>query len=261
MATNLSVMSSTGPDAKSARRRSGHADNGVVAALAAALPDVPGILSVADLAHGKVFAAKPCLTVVASAVAAAAAAAVASVAATAASASASPAQGSAALVSSAHGRLSHKAAPTLIHGGQKKSSASKKASASSLPQQGQTNTSTATDSFTGVSAVQQGDLTVSAPSNPASGAFIIPALLAAQYTAPSARAGKNCKHGVFRMHCDECLRHLCQHGRHRYKCKDCGGPAICEHKRIRLHCSECGGKATCVHGRQKYVPHLLRCVL
>ena len=46
-------------------------------------------------------------------------------------------------------------------------------------------------------------------------------------------------------------RSLCEHGRQRYYCKDCGGNGICEHGRQRHQCKECGGSDICKHGRQR----------
>ena len=42
---------------------------------------------------------------------------------------------------------------------------------------------------------------------------------------------------------------LCQHGRIRSQCKECGGSSICEHGRARCRCKECGGASICEHGR------------
>ena len=33
----------------------------------------------------------------------------------------------------------------------------------------------------------------------------------------------------------------CEHGRERYRCKECGGGSICEHGRQRYRCKDCGG--------------------
>lgn len=46
-------------------------------------------------------------------------------------------------------------------------------------------------------------------------------------------------------------RQVCEHGRHRYTCKHCGGSAICEHKRRKVHCRLCHGNLMCLHGRRK----------
>ena len=44
---------------------------------------------------------------------------------------------------------------------------------------------------------------------------------------------------------------LCDHGKQRSRCKDCGGSSICEHNRIRTTCVECGGqpykRRQCMH--------------
>merc|ERR1712166_1279725 len=42
---------------------------------------------------------------------------------------------------------------------------------------------------------------------------------------------------------------ICQHGRIRRQCKDCGGSCICQHGRRRTVCKECGGSGICQHGR------------
>ena len=36
-------------------------------------------------------------------------------------------------------------------------------------------------------------------------------------------------------------RGICEHGRRRSRCKECGGSGICEHGRQRSKCKECGG--------------------
>ena len=43
----------------------------------------------------------------------------------------------------------------------------------------------------------------------------------------------------------------CPHGRHRSRCKECGGSSICEHGRRRSECKECGGGSICEHGRRR----------
>ena len=42
--------------------------------------------------------------------------------------------------------------------------------------------------------------------------------------------------------CKECgaRSQICEHGRQRCKCKECGGASICEHGRLRYRCKECG---------------------
>ena len=44
---------------------------------------------------------------------------------------------------------------------------------------------------------------------------------------------------------------ICEHGRQKFRCKDCGGSGICEHHRQKRNCKECGGSNICEHGRQK----------
>ena len=51
-----------------------------------------------------------------------------------------------------------------------------------------------------------------------------------------------CEHGRVRYRCKECGgAGVCEHGRQRYSCKECGGAGICEHGRVRSKCKECGG--------------------
>ena len=61
-----------------------------------------------------------------------------------------------------------------------------------------------------------------------------------------------CEHGRRRGYCKECGgSNICEHGRQRSYCKDCGGSSICEHGRVRYACKDCGGKGVCEHGRQR----------
>ena len=62
-----------------------------------------------------------------------------------------------------------------------------------------------------------------------------------------------CEHGRRRSHCKECGggSQICEHGRRRSICKECGGSQICEHGRERSQCKECGGASICEHGRQR----------
>ena len=48
------------------------------------------------------------------------------------------------------------------------------------------------------------------------------------------------------------MRNLCEHGRQRSRCKECGGVGICEHGRERNQCKECGGASICEHGRRRH---------
>jgi hypothetical protein len=47
-------------------------------------------------------------------------------------------------------------------------------------------------------------------------------------------------------------KNICEHGRLKRLCKDCGGSSICEHGRRRIQCKYCGGSSVCQHGRRKY---------
>ena len=68
-----------------------------------------------------------------------------------------------------------------------------------------------------------------------------------------------CEHGRRRSKCKECGgASICEHGRRRSKCKECGGAEhgrrrsikeCCEHGRQRSQCKECGGGSICEHGR------------
>eukprot|EP00802_Teleaulax_amphioxeia_P018666 Tamp_18869.p1 GENE.Tamp_18869~~Tamp_18869.p1 ORF type:complete len:399 (+),score=39.93 Tamp_18869:62-1258(+) len=41
---------------------------------------------------------------------------------------------------------------------------------------------------------------------------------------------------------------ICQHGRQRSQCRECGGASICEHNRVRSACRDCKGGSYCKHG-------------
>ena len=61
-----------------------------------------------------------------------------------------------------------------------------------------------------------------------------------------------CEHGRRRTRCKECGGgSLCEHGRRRSRCKECSGGSICEHGRQRCRCKECGGASICEHGRRR----------
>ena len=63
-----------------------------------------------------------------------------------------------------------------------------------------------------------------------------------------------CEHGRQKTHCKDCGGSaFCEHGRQKAHCKDCGGSCICEHGRRKSHCKDCGGSMICEHGRQKHV--------
>jgi len=63
----------------------------------------------------------------------------------------------------------------------------------------------------------------------------------------------HCEHGRQRYRCKECGgASICEHGRPRHRCKECGGASICEHGRLRHRCKECGGVSICEHGRRRH---------
>ena len=63
-----------------------------------------------------------------------------------------------------------------------------------------------------------------------------------------------CKHGRHRIRCKECGgSSVCEHDRQRNVCKDCRGTSICEHGRVRSQCKDCGAACFCVHGRRMYI--------
>ena len=43
----------------------------------------------------------------------------------------------------------------------------------------------------------------------------------------------------------------CEHGRRKYRCKDCGGSSICVHSRLLADCIDCEGSNICTHKRIK----------
>ena len=64
--------------------------------------------------------------------------------------------------------------------------------------------------------------------------------------------GSICEHGRRRSSCKECGgSEICEHGRRRSRCKECGGSEICEHGRQRSECKDCGGSQICEHGRRR----------
>jgi hypothetical protein len=61
-----------------------------------------------------------------------------------------------------------------------------------------------------------------------------------------------CEHGKQKSRCKECGGSgICEHKRVRSRCTECGGSGICEHKRVRSQCTECGGSQICEHNRRK----------
>jgi hypothetical protein len=64
--------------------------------------------------------------------------------------------------------------------------------------------------------------------------------------------GRICQHGRVRSSCKDCGGSgICQHGRQRSYCKDCGGSSICQHGRVRSSCKDCGGSSICQHGNRR----------
>ena len=47
------------------------------------------------------------------------------------------------------------------------------------------------------------------------------------------------------------LKYLCEHGKYKYQCQECGGSQICPHNRLKYQCKECGGSQICPHGKRK----------
>lgn len=43
---------------------------------------------------------------------------------------------------------------------------------------------------------------------------------------------------------------LCEHGKKRNICIECGGTSMCPHKKQHQHCKDCGHSSACEHGRQ-----------
>jgi hypothetical protein len=64
--------------------------------------------------------------------------------------------------------------------------------------------------------------------------------------------GSICEHFRIRSKCNECRGgSVCQHGRIKSTCKECGGSSFCQHGRRRRICKECMGSGICQHGRQR----------
>ena len=61
-----------------------------------------------------------------------------------------------------------------------------------------------------------------------------------------------CEHGKIKYRCKDCGgSSICKHNRQKSGCKDCGGSSICEHNRQKSGCKDCGGSSICEHNRQK----------
>jgi hypothetical protein len=66
------------------------------------------------------------------------------------------------------------------------------------------------------------------------------------------RKRKKCEHGRQKYRCKDCGGvSICEHGRRRNTCKDCGGSGICEHNKQRHHCKDCSGASICEHDRER----------
>jgi hypothetical protein len=61
-----------------------------------------------------------------------------------------------------------------------------------------------------------------------------------------------CEHGKLKWHCKNCGgSNFCQHGRQKSRCKECGGVGICQHGREKRNCKLCGGTNFCQHGMRR----------
>lgn len=61
-----------------------------------------------------------------------------------------------------------------------------------------------------------------------------------------------CEHGRQKVICRDCKGSgICPHDKHKSICKPCGGIKICEHSNQRFQCKPCGGSSICEHGNQK----------
>ena len=75
-----------------------------------------------------------------------------------------------------------------------------------------------------------------------------------------------CEHGRQKSSCKECGgSSICEHGRQKSKCKECSGASICQHGKYKSHCKICGGSALCksswceTFGNKKYEGFCLPC--
>ena len=60
--------------------------------------------------------------------------------------------------------------------------------------------------------------------------------------------GSMCEHGKRRALCRECGgSEYCEHGKQRKYCRECNGSQICTHGKRRAFCLSCGGSAYCEH--------------
>ena len=66
------------------------------------------------------------------------------------------------------------------------------------------------------------------------------------------RKQATCEHGRHKSKCKDCGgRDICPHARIKRTFKECGGCDICPHRSQKSTCKECGGSAICPHGREK----------
>eukprot|EP00966_Prymnesium_polylepis_P073224 1700263-Prymnesium_polylepis.1 len=63
-----------------------------------------------------------------------------------------------------------------------------------------------------------------------------------------------CEHGKRKYRCKDCGgSSICEHGKQKSRCKDCGGSSMCEHGKQKKRCKDCGGSYICEHGKQKHI--------
>ena len=61
-----------------------------------------------------------------------------------------------------------------------------------------------------------------------------------------------CEHGKRKTQCIECGgSQICEHGKQKVQCRQCGGSQICEHGKRKAQCRQCGGSQICEHGKRK----------
>lgn len=73
-------------------------------------------------------------------------------------------------------------------------------------------------------------------------------------TCKKCRNKKNtlCEHGKRKSRCSECGgSELCEHNKQKSQCKECNGASICEHNKFKAFCKECNGSQYCEHGKIK----------
>lgn len=73
-----------------------------------------------------------------------------------------------------------------------------------------------------------------------------------KYTCKECGGSQICSHNRLKVQCKECKgTSICEHNRRKNECKECGGSSICEHGRVKHICKECGGASICEHGRER----------